>query len=35
MHSDTIVGDRVWYRNPLVLGAGAVILALALYIPFW
>ncbi len=32
---DAIVGDRVWYRNPLVLGAGAVIIALALYIPFW
>jgi SSS family solute:Na+ symporter len=33
--ADTLVGDRVWYRNPIVLGAGALILAVVLYIPFW
>jgi SSS family solute:Na+ symporter len=32
---DTLVGDRVWYRNPIVLGVSAVILAFVLYIPFW
>jgi SSS family solute:Na+ symporter len=25
----------VWWRNPVVLGAIAVLLALALYIPVW
>ncbi|AEV87527.1 Sodium/glucose cotransporter 1 [Actinoplanes sp. SE50] len=33
---ETIVaGDRVWWRNPVVLGAVAVALAIVLYIPFW
>jgi solute:Na+ symporter, SSS family len=35
LSGDAIVGDRVWYRNPIVLGVGAVVIALALYIPFW
>jgi SSS family solute:Na+ symporter len=32
---ETLVGDRGWYRNPVVLGGTAVVLALVLYIPFW
>jgi SSS family solute:Na+ symporter len=32
---DALVGDRVWYRNPLLLGGVAVLLAVVLYIPFW
>jgi SSS family solute:Na+ symporter len=32
---DTLVGDRVWYRNPVLLGGVALALAIALYIPFW
>jgi SSS family solute:Na+ symporter len=35
VRGDALVGDRVWYRNPLLLGGVAVLLALALYIPFW
>ncbi|MFC6086752.1 sodium:solute symporter family protein [Sphaerisporangium aureirubrum] len=31
---DTIKGDKAWYRSPVLLGAGAVVLAAALYIPF-
>jgi solute:Na+ symporter, SSS family len=30
-----IAGDKVWWRNPVVLGAIAFVLAIALYIPFW
>jgi SSS family solute:Na+ symporter len=33
LHGDTLVGDRVWYRNPVLLGTIAVILALLFYIP--
>jgi len=33
--TDTLVGDRVWYRNPLLLGTVAVVLAVAFYLPFW
>ncbi len=29
-----LAGDRAWYRSPVLLGAGAVILALAFYLPF-
>ncbi len=32
--SDAIAGDRAWYRSPILLGAGAVILAAAFYLPF-
>ncbi|GIF03618.1 sodium:solute symporter family protein [Actinoplanes siamensis] len=33
---ETIVAaDKVWWRNPVLLGAIAVILAVVLYIPFW
>nr|WP_205863295.1 sodium:solute symporter family protein [Planosporangium thailandense] len=28
------VADRVWYRNPVLLGAGAVALAVVFYLPF-
>jgi SSS family solute:Na+ symporter len=30
----TLAGDRVWYRNPLVLGGGALTLAVLFYLPF-
>jgi SSS family solute:Na+ symporter len=30
-----IAADKVWWRNPLLLGGVAVALALLLYIPFW
>jgi SSS family solute:Na+ symporter len=33
--ADALRGDKVWYRNPIVLGAGAVVLALLFYIPIW
>ncbi|MET0416609.1 MAG: Na+/galactose cotransporter, partial [Actinoplanes sp.] len=28
-------GDKVWWRNPLLLGVIAVVLAFLLYIPVW
>ncbi|MFC7382712.1 sodium:solute symporter family protein [Sphaerisporangium rhizosphaerae] len=31
---DALAGDTAWYRSPVVLGIGAVILGAALYIPF-
>ena len=30
-----LVGDRSWYRNPIVLGAAALTISFLLYIPFW
>ncbi|MEV4352183.1 sodium:solute symporter family protein [Actinoplanes sp. NPDC049596] len=34
--SETIIaGDKVWWRNPVLLGAIAVVLAFVLYIPVW
>jgi SSS family solute:Na+ symporter len=30
-----LVGDRTWYRNPVLLGVVALSLAALLYIPFW
>ena len=30
-----LVGDKVWWRNPVLLGGIAVALALLLYIPVW
>jgi SSS family solute:Na+ symporter len=32
--ADMDAADRVWYRNPIILGGGAVVLAAALYLPF-
>jgi SSS family solute:Na+ symporter len=32
---DALVGDRVWYRNPILLGTGALVLAVVFYLPFW
>lgn len=32
---DAIVADKVWWRNPVLLGVIAVVLAIALYIPVW
>ncbi|GAA3821654.1 sodium:solute symporter family protein [Sphaerisporangium flaviroseum] len=31
---DALAGDKAWYRSPILLGAGAVILGALLYIPF-
>jgi len=33
-HGEVAQGDRVWWRNPVPLGLGAVVIAFALYIPF-
>jgi SSS family solute:Na+ symporter len=33
-HGDIAEGDKVWWRNPVPLGLGAVALAFLLYIPF-
>jgi solute:Na+ symporter, SSS family len=30
-----VAGDKVWWRNPVILGAIALVLAVLLYIPFW
>ena len=30
-----VSGDKVWWRNPVLLGTIAVVLAIALYIPVW
>jgi solute:Na+ symporter, SSS family len=30
-----VAGDKVWWRNPILLGGIAVALAVVLYIPFW
>jgi SSS family solute:Na+ symporter len=32
---DTVAADRVWWRNPVLLGVIAVVLAILLYIPVW
>ncbi|GLW32650.1 sodium:solute symporter family protein [Actinoplanes regularis] len=34
--ADVIVaGERVWWRNPVLLGGVALVLAVVLYVPFW
>jgi SSS family solute:Na+ symporter len=35
LRGDALVGDRVWYRNPILLGTGALVLAVVFYLPFW
>ena len=30
-----LAADKVWWRNPVLLGTIAVVLAFALYIPVW
>jgi SSS family solute:Na+ symporter len=35
VRGDALVGDRVWYRNPILLGTGALVLAVVFYLPFW
>ncbi|GIE77590.1 sodium:solute symporter [Actinoplanes philippinensis] len=35
MTGDVLAADRVWWRNPVLLGVIAVVLAFALYIPVW
>ncbi|MEU4622217.1 sodium:solute symporter family protein [Actinoplanes sp. NPDC023801] len=32
---DVLAADKVWWRNPVLLGVIAVVLAIALYIPVW
>jgi SSS family solute:Na+ symporter len=32
--ADMDAADRAWYRNPIVLGAGALVLAASFYLPF-
>ncbi|MQA95681.1 MAG: sodium/solute symporter [Streptosporangiales bacterium] len=32
--SDVLAGDKVWYRNPMLLGAGALVLCVVFYLPF-
>ena len=32
--SDSLVGDEVWYRSPVILGAGAIVLVVILNIIF-
>ncbi|WP_066365594.1 sodium:solute symporter family protein [Herbidospora mongoliensis] len=34
LKDDSIAGDKKWYRSPVVLGSGALILAAAFYLPF-
>ena len=35
LNAGELVGDRTWYRNPLLLGGIALGLSVLLYIPFW
>jgi SSS family solute:Na+ symporter len=34
VHEGAVAGDRAWYRSPVLLGAIALILAAAFYLPF-
>ena len=34
LHAGAVAGDRAWYRSPVLLGAIALVLAAALYLPF-
>ena len=34
LSAGAIAGDQAWYRSPLLLGVGALILAFAFYLPF-
>ena len=34
LHGDVLAGDQAWYRSPILLGAGALVLAAAFYLPF-
>ncbi|MEU4698051.1 hypothetical protein [Nonomuraea dietziae] len=31
LEDDALAGDAKWYRSPVLLGAGAVVLAIAMY----
>ncbi|NHC45279.1 sodium:solute symporter family protein [Motilibacter aurantiacus] len=33
--ADLLKGDEAWYRSPVLLGAGALVLSVVLYIPFY
>jgi hypothetical protein len=35
VRADALVGDRVWYRNPIVLGCGALALAILFCLSVW
>ncbi|MDQ1554596.1 MAG: solute:Na+ symporter, family [Microbacteriaceae bacterium] len=34
LHTDAVVGDTAWYRSPALLGTAALVLCVALYLPF-
>ncbi|TKK83957.1 sodium/solute symporter [Herbidospora galbida] len=34
LKDDSIAGDKAWYRSPVILGSGALVLAAAFYLPF-
>jgi solute:Na+ symporter, SSS family len=34
LRDDALAGDAAWYRSPVVLGVGAVVLAALFYLPF-
>jgi SSS family solute:Na+ symporter len=34
LRADAIAGDTAWYRSPVLLGTGALVLAFAFYLPF-
>jgi SSS family solute:Na+ symporter len=34
LRADAIAGDTAWYRSPVLLGSGALVLAFVLYLPF-
>lgn len=34
MKSDVVAGDAAWYRSPALLGTGALVLCVLLYLPF-
>ncbi|WP_062352617.1 sodium:solute symporter family protein [Herbidospora yilanensis] len=34
LKDDSLAGDRAWYRSPVILGSGALVLAAGLYLPF-
>jgi SSS family solute:Na+ symporter len=34
LRGDLMAGDEAWYRSPILLGAGALVLAAAFYLPF-
>jgi SSS family solute:Na+ symporter len=31
---DAMAGDQAWFRSPIILGVGALVLAVLFYLPF-